>query len=118
VIRPEVDEPVVGAEVSLGCKLDTDQQAHFLLDGLHERRREFESVSALEPAVEVHERNPGALFRSPAGLDDILDGLLRDFRVTDVAPRRAEAAIEARVPELADRVDVDAEIRALQDADA
>ena len=84
------------------------------------RRRELEPPGALKPAVQVHERDARLGRRGPAGFDDIGDGLLGGFVGADILSGGAETAVERRrvVPERTLRVDVDAEIGALELADS
>ncbi len=111
-----ISRSVLG-EVALGSELHAHEQPHLLLDRLDERGDGFEAVASLESAVEMHEGDTRRFLGGPARLDDVLDGLLFHFRIADVAAGRAEAAVEAARPEFADRVDIDAEVGALQHAD-
>src|SRR5579872_5090958 len=119
VIDAELDQAVVPREVLLGRQLQADQEPDVLLHRAHIRLGGGEAPAALEAAVEMDERDARLVLRRVAGFDHVLDRLDGAVRSADVAAGGTEAAVEARrvVPECADRIDVDAEIRSLQHAD-
>src|SRR5687767_4012129 len=108
------DQPVVARHDALGRELDTYQQADLLLDRADEGFDELERLASLEAAVEVHEGDARLALPGAAGLDHVADRLARGLGLADVIARRAEPAVQPRLPEVADRVDVYPEIRALQ----
>jgi hypothetical protein len=120
VVDAQVDEPVVDRHVGMRRQLNTDEESDVLFDRADERRRGFYRAGTLKASVQVHERNAGFLARRPAGFDDVFQRLFRDLPFSDVLAGRAEAAVQRGlvVPESADGIDVDAEVGALENADA
>jgi hypothetical protein len=118
VIDAEADQPVVLCELPLGRELDADEKSDILLDRAYERLHELEAVAALEPAVQMNEGDAGFPLRRPTRLDDVVDRFDGRFGAAHIRAGCAESAVQAGLPELADGIDVHAQVCPLQDPDA